>query len=277
MAIDQAKLKDTIKSALDDMFDTKLASLLDTKLEPLRTSMEFISKSFDDMEKKIVALEKSNAELAKENHFLRQESSRVSNSLNQMKAALDDQEQYIRRDCLEIRGVPTSSSEDTNEIVKNIGSLVNVCIEDKDISISHRIKSGTSAISPIIVKFTRRGVRDNLYKARTKLKNITSGNLGLGRQGENKIFIQESLTSSRKDLFHNCNEFKKKFKFRYIWSYYGNIFLRKDEASPSVKICSPKDLAKLEGKHKPPPPAGSRECSIDAQIAEAGSNDTNTT
>ena len=174
MAIDQAKLKDTIKSALDDMFDTKLASLLDTKLEPLRTSMEFISKSFDDMEKKIVALEKSNAELAKENHFLRQESSRVSNSLNQMKAALDDQEQYIRRDCLEIRGVPTSSSEDTNEIVKNIGSLVNVCIEDKDISISHRIKSGTSAISPIIVKFTRRGVRDNLYKARTKLKNITS-------------------------------------------------------------------------------------------------------
>ena len=58
MAIDQEKLKDTIKSALDDMFDTKLASLLDTKLEPLRTSMEFISKSFDDMEKKIVALQK---------------------------------------------------------------------------------------------------------------------------------------------------------------------------------------------------------------------------
>lgn len=114
------------------MFDTKLASLLDTKLEPLRTSMEFISKSFDNMEKKIVALEKSNAELAKENLFLRQESSHVSISLNQMKAALDDQEQYIRRDCLKIRGVLTLSSGDTNEIVKNIGSLVDVCIEDKD-------------------------------------------------------------------------------------------------------------------------------------------------
>ena len=60
--------------------------------------------------------------------------------------------------CLEIRGVPTSSSEDTNEIVKNIGSIVDVCIEYKDISISHRIKSGTSAISPIIVKFTRREI-----------------------------------------------------------------------------------------------------------------------
>ena len=68
MAIDQAKLKDAIKSALDDMFDTKLASL-DIKLGPLRTSMDFISKSFDGMNKKIAALEKTNVELAKENHL----------------------------------------------------------------------------------------------------------------------------------------------------------------------------------------------------------------
>jgi len=91
MAIDQAKLKDAIKSALYDMFDTKLASLLDIKIGPLRTSMDFISKSFDDMNKKIAALEKTNVELAKENQFLRQESSRVSNALNQMKTALDFQ------------------------------------------------------------------------------------------------------------------------------------------------------------------------------------------
>ena len=66
-----------------------------------------------------------------------------------------------------------------------------------------------------------------------------------------KIFIQESLTPSRRELFHKSNELKKKFKFRYIWSFYGNIFLRKDDASPAVKICSLKDLAKLETKLKP--------------------------
>ena len=43
MAIEQAALKAAIKSALDDMFDTKLALLFDTKLEPLRSSMDFIS------------------------------------------------------------------------------------------------------------------------------------------------------------------------------------------------------------------------------------------
>lgn len=118
MAIEQAALKAAIQSALDDMFYTKLALLLDTKLEPLRSSMDLISNGFDEMKKKITPLETTNAELAKENQFLRRENSRVSNALNQMKSAHDEQERYIRRDCLEIRGVPTSSGKYTNEIVK---------------------------------------------------------------------------------------------------------------------------------------------------------------
>ena len=95
MAIKQAALKAAIKSALDDMFDIKLALLLDTKLEPLRSSMDFISNGFDEMKRKIAALENTNTELAKENQFLKRENSRVSNALNQMKSAYDEQEQIV--------------------------------------------------------------------------------------------------------------------------------------------------------------------------------------
>ena len=91
MAIEQAALKAAIKSALDDMFDTKLALLLEMKLEPSRSSMDFISNGFDEMKKKIAALENTNA---KENQFLRQENSRVSNAVNQMKSAYE-QEQIV--------------------------------------------------------------------------------------------------------------------------------------------------------------------------------------
>jgi len=101
-------------------------------------------------------------------------------------------------------GVPTSSGENTNEIVQKVDSIVDVCIEEKDISISHRIKSD-SAVPPIIVKFIRRRVRDDLDKARSKLKNLTIDEIGLGRQGENKIFIEKSLTPSRRELFHKSN------------------------------------------------------------------------
>ena len=81
----------------------------------------------------------------------------MANVMNQMKAAFDDQEQKIRRDCLEIRGILISVQEDTNQIVKNVGTLVDVSIEDNDIFISHRMKSD---------KFTCRGVKDAIYKAR---------------------------------------------------------------------------------------------------------------
>lgn len=62
-------------------------------------------------------------------------------------------------------------------------------IEGEDIVISHRIKSD-NAIPPKIVKFTPRRVRNDLFKARSKLKNLLAIDAtGLGRQGENKIFI----------------------------------------------------------------------------------------
>ena len=60
-----------IRSALDDMLETKLASLLDKKLEPLHSSTHFINKEFENMKKKFTALEESNVVLVKENQFLK--------------------------------------------------------------------------------------------------------------------------------------------------------------------------------------------------------------
>ena len=105
------------------------------------------------MKKNIPTLEERNAVLIKKNNFLKQESSRMANAMNQMKAEFDDQEQYIRRDCSEIRWIPMSAKDDTNQIIKNVGSIVDVAIEDNDISKSHRMKS-ENAVPPIIVRFT---------------------------------------------------------------------------------------------------------------------------
>ena len=107
------------------------------------------------MKKNISTLEERNAVLIKKNNFLKQESSRMANAMNQIKAEFDDQEQYIRRDCLEIRWIPMSAKDDTNQIIKDVASIVDVPIEDNDISISHRMKS-ENAVPHIIVKFTPR-------------------------------------------------------------------------------------------------------------------------
>ena len=92
-------------------------------------------------------------------------------------------------------------------------------INDSDISVSHRLPvssnyKGNSSTQSIIVKLERRNVRDQLYKSRVKLKNLNTIDLGLGRQGENRIYIQESLTCAKKMLFKKCLETRKNNKLQ---------------------------------------------------------------
>ena len=127
-----------------------------------------------------------------------------------------------------------TSGEDTNEIVKKIGALTDVDINDTDIPISHRTPSSnggeSGSIPPtrhpaIVVKFTNRRIRDLFYKARSNLKSYNISDIGLGRYRESNIFSQESLTEAKRKLFKNCIKFRKDQKSKFIWTYYGVIYL----------------------------------------------------
>ena len=92
-------------------------------------------------------------------------------------------EQYTRRDCLEIRGIPVQQGEDTNDIIIKLGSKIGVEVNKNDISVSHRLPLGGKAarsdtVYPtIIVKFVRRDVRERYYRARKELKHLTTRNI----------------------------------------------------------------------------------------------------
>ena len=60
-------------------------------------------------------------------------------SLKSVTKANNDLEQYTRRECVEISGIPQKPDESTNTIVKQLGKAVGVEIADIDISVSHRL------------------------------------------------------------------------------------------------------------------------------------------
>ena len=84
--------------------------------------------------------------------------------------SLNDLEQYTRRDCLEIRGIPLpedSRLEDTNDILLQLSQKMDIPLERNDISVSHRIRSSRASVDPaIIVKFVRQEMRESLYRSR---------------------------------------------------------------------------------------------------------------
>ena len=76
--------------------------------------------------------------------------------------------------------------------------------------------------------------------------NITTQDLGF--QGDNKIYIQESLARKNKELFRKALQLKKSLRYKFIWTNSGRIYLRKDESpeSPIMYVKSTKDLEKLQ-------------------------------
>ena len=170
-----------------------------------------------------------------------------------LKKSLNDLKQYTRRDCLEIRGIPLPSTptdlDQTDEVVLQIAEKIGVPMQKSDISISHRIPSrkqftddGIPIPPAIIVKFVKREIRENLYRARKNLKSIST--VDLGYSVANKIYVSESLTEKNKEIFKLCLKCKRDLSYKFLWTNGGRIFLRENLSSPVIPVSCTEDVPK---------------------------------
>ena len=158
---------------------------------------------------------------------------RQDQSLYRVECALDETQQYLRRDCLEINGVPISSYVNPNQLVKEVGLLAGVEIDDCHIAATHKLPDSKNVKNRLIVKFIQRDKREELYKHRKNLVGKNISHLPSVEDGNGKIFINESLTSYRKRLFGRIREYKKKNNLKYLWTSNGKIMLKVNDTSPT--------------------------------------------
>ena len=91
---------------------------------------------------------------------------RIHGQVAACESGMENVKQYIRRDMLELHGIPVTRDENPNEIVKSVVNLLDRGhqFHDQDISISHRLPAPEGKIPPIIFKFTRRNTRTFSFK-----------------------------------------------------------------------------------------------------------------
>lgn len=148
--------------------------------------------------------------------ILRCELRRLEENLRRQDERLDDLEQYSRRNCLLIHGVPETTTEDTTDVVIQLfRDKLKVNIDTSTIDRCHRVgkphrtvaeatKQGKRAI---IVKFISYQHRLQVFRAKRALKN-------------SPVVITESLTTQRQQLLKAA---KDKFGPRNCWTYDGKI------------------------------------------------------
>ena len=210
-----------------------------------------------EMQSKLDQLEEQNRQLNFENKSLKSHVDTLTQKVRELEFEIEEQQQYSRRDCLEFKNIPQLEDESTNEIVVNVAELLGVSISHDDISISHRLPPGKPwkdeqgniqppSPPPIIAKFVRRDVKEDVFQARFALKGKTTCDTGeeYVECEPNPIYISESLTVIRKKLFRTCLKFKKEFKLHAVSTTNGRIYI-KEKKKRRVYIESEADLAKL--------------------------------
>ena len=106
---------------------------------------------------------------------------------------LDKCEMYSRRDSIRMYGIPEEKEEDTNKKVLNVTQAMGLTLEDKDISVSHRVQTyrKKDGPRPIICKMVKRDTKVNIMKNKRNLRE---------KVDFTKIYIEEDLTVIRKQI-----------------------------------------------------------------------------
>ena len=171
----------------------------------------------------------SNETLQEQNTAIKAQADNLQSEIEIRSMVLEDLQQYSRRNCILLTGIPEQKEENTDKIVKDLSSeKLKVPLTDTDIDRSHRVGKPKAGVKsrPIIVKFTRYNKKAEVMKARRKLK------------GSN-IVIQEQLTPFKQLLSEKARKLVKMSQIaKASWTWDGKVFVlvQPSENAPEKKV-----------------------------------------
>ena len=213
----------------------------------LKSALNANQREMEKLKMQLSKAEKTNDTLRNELSHTRRKLNDQIEETNRLDDKYDDLEQYSRKNSLEILGVPEGAYTSTDEVVIRIGEAINVEIKPEDIEISHKLKRKNT--KPVIVKFLSHKVKSSFYKARTKLKHVKTSDIfpsdAFTSREEQHIFINENLTSYRRELFWKTTKLKKDNMITSSWTMDGKIFVKTSPSGAPVRIYNEEDLKDL--------------------------------
>ena len=231
-----------MKLDLCNFFQTEIKGLRST-VDSIDKNQQFISDSYEDMKAKLEEILAENQQMKTENTELRRTIKTLEKNVQDNESAINDLEQYGRREMIELDGFPAKANENLEELVIKVAAACQLKVTPDDIEAAHRVKSRTKTNLPIIVKFKSRKTKQGIMANKKKLSGKTATDFGYP---QSSFYINESLTQRNKNLLRLTRAKKKEKGYRYAWSNTGNVFARKDAESTILAIKSEADLGKIK-------------------------------
>ncbi|MES9882139.1 MAG: hypothetical protein ABW185_14800 [Sedimenticola sp.] len=149
----------------------------------------------------------------------------LHSEVNDLKLALDEQEQYSRRSCLRINGVIGDEGSPTEQVETKLLTLAdtyNIPMKPEDIDVAHRVgKPKPGYTRPVIVKFANSKARQRVLTARKSFDNV---------------YVNEDLTRYRQSLHYYARKLVKDKKLDRTWIAGGKFFCSFPSSVPGTRV-----------------------------------------
>ena len=147
-------------------------------------------------------------------------------------------EQYSRRECLEIVGIPDSTNK--IKVCELIGKVTGINVNQDCLESCHPLPSDKK--NKIIVKFSRRKDAENVLRNKNESENFNSRSIDID---SDKVFINEIPWRYYKFLWSNCKKLWTEKWIEALWVSNRQIKLRTEPQGAVSGISHIQDLQKL--------------------------------
>ncbi|XP_077286540.1 uncharacterized protein LOC143918865 [Arctopsyche grandis] len=189
----------------------------------------------------------------------------AQNTIVELKQENNLQDQFSRKNNVEISGIPMKKGENLVSILYDLCAVVGHKLCDTDIDTIHRVRpypsqgvagsqqqqqrEGNSDVSvrtsSVVVRFTQRRRKDLLMAAVRARRGITTNDINIPGP-PTTLYVTDHLTPTNKLLLKRARQLKTEYNYAYLWVKDCKIMIRKSASSNIIQISKESDLCKIK-------------------------------
>ena len=240
---------DENKASADKQYQSLLTAInkINSRLDALELEQQELAKGLDFTNQEVTELQKKHESLSSTVADLKDIIDNRQADKQNVINAVDKIENEKNQKALLISNIPESRNEDSTKVILTLAEHLGAQIHPTDIETTFRIKNDSAPKPPLMmIKFNNSSARENLYNARKNFnkKAVTTSTLGFRGSSKN-IYINEVLSKTQQKLFFLARKKKVELKWRYVWTYRGQVFMRQTKETDAIKIASTECLSQL--------------------------------
>lgn len=222
---------------------------LGSKINQLVDSIEYMSSKYDEFFEQMALVRAENVRLTNEMRSIKKSQMRVLKENEDLKNKVHAIEQSLITNEVEITGIPCAENENCENIFRTICDKINYPVKDDEVIQARRVVpppvNRKTTIKPsqqtIVVTLKNSAIRQKILDARKASLTVTVKDVGFAARDDAKFYINQRLTPYYRHLFWLARQ-TRNIGYKFCWVKHGNIYLRKTEMSPTIKVSSEADI-----------------------------------